>query len=123
MRWLSRQSTFKVGKRKTENVRWFSIRIFPFVKLGIGSGPYPQGAAGGREAAGVGVPACLQWGPPNPWKGPGHSNWGALMGGGLKNLSGGYLAPAMLRQRMDGAGIRLHSTLLKRSPMTVRLAA
>src|SRR5215831_5018595 len=54
--------------------------------------------------------------------GPGHSNWGALMGG-LKNLSGGYLAPAMLRQRMGGAGIRLHSTLLKRSPMTVRLAA
>jgi len=48
---------------------------------------------------------------------------GALMGGGLKNLSGGYLAPAMLRQRMGGAGIRLHSTLLKRSPMTVRLAA
>jgi hypothetical protein len=45
------------------------------------------------------------------------------MGGGLKNLSGGYLAPAMLRQRMGGAGIRLHSTLLKRSPMTVRLAA
>ena|SRR5215472_4237097 len=55
MRWLSRQSTFKVGKRKTENVRWFSIRIFPFVKLGIGSGAYPQGAAGGREAAGVGA--------------------------------------------------------------------
>ena len=48
---------------------------------------------------------------------------GALMGGGLKNLSRGYLAPAMLRQRMGGAGIRLHSTLLKRSPMTVRLAA
>jgi len=45
------------------------------------------------------------------------------MGGGLKNLSGGYLPPAMLRQRMGGAGIRLHSTLLKRSPMTVRLAA
>src|SRR5262249_46669178 len=61
-------------------------------------------------------------GAPNPWMGPGHSNWGALMGG-LKNLSQGYLAAAMLRQRMGGAGIRLHSTLLKRSPMTVRLAA
>ena len=60
MRWLSSQSTFKVGKRKTENVRWFFIRIFPFVKLEIGSGAYLQGAAGGgrrREAAGVGVPA------------------------------------------------------------------
>jgi len=29
---------FKVGNRKTENLRWFSIRIFPFEKLGIGSG-------------------------------------------------------------------------------------
>src|SRR5262249_4871372 len=57
MRWHSRQSTFKVGKRKTE-VRWFSIRIFPFVKLGIGSGAYPQGApagaAGGRRSSSKG---------------------------------------------------------------------
>src|SRR5215813_2558264 len=49
MRWLSRQSTFKVGKRKTENVRWFSIRIFPFVKLGIGSRAYPLPPAGGAR--------------------------------------------------------------------------
>jgi len=74
MRWLSSQSTFKVGKRKTENVRWFFIRIFPFVKLEIGSGAYLQGAAGGgRRRESESLHAFN--GAPNPWMGPGHSNW------------------------------------------------
>src|SRR5215831_7529917 len=122
MRWLSRQSTFKVGKRKTENVHWFSIRIFPFVKLGIGAGAYPPG---GRWGAGGGGSR----GPCMPLMGPQIHGWdsdiatGSPYGRRLEKPIRGLLAPAMLRQRMGGAGIRLHSTLLKRSPMTVRLPA
>src|SRR5262245_11708295 len=92
MRWLSRQSTFKVGKRKTENVRWFSIRIFLFVKLGIGSGAYPLHPARG-EGAGeseslpvlytASGPRALPWpdGTRNPVMGP-ETQGGAFSGAG-----------------------------------------
>src|SRR5262245_23346158 len=115
-----RRNRLQGWKKKDRKPTLVFYSDFSFCKIGNWVRCIPPGGRWGAGGGGRRSP-CM------PSMGPQSHGWDPDIATGcprrLEKPIRGYLAPAMLRQRMGGAGIRLHSTLLKRSPMTERLAA